>query len=355
MDNEGNKQTDIKWINVARSVAILLVVLCHSTENSYWLSTEFMSTVGTSSKICALFLFTLGRLGVPIFLFISGYLLLNRKYGEKEIKKFYSNNLLSLVVTTEIWIIIYDLYLLFFNQSDVSIVILLKNMLFLRSVDMGHMWYMPMIIGAYLFVPFVANALYGLKGKIMCLPMILMGIIYFLMPIVNLLRQINGDDGLNNIISFEFCGCYGFILLLGKFQRDGILKKIKSVYLIMTAAISFIATVGLQYYAYEKGVGYNVWYNCGTLIICSYAIFELISRIKTIKFEKVFFSISRCSFGIYLAHLIFIQVIARHFQTDLYLLKTIILFVASTLISWGMVHVVSKNKKLGKLLFFVKR
>lgn len=192
---------------------------------------------------------------------------------------------------------------------------------------MGHMWYMPMIIGAYLFICFVANAIYGLKFKVMRLPMILMGIIYFLMPIVNLLRQIKGEDGLYSVISFVFCGCYGYIILLGKFQRDGILKRIKSVYLILVAIVSFIFTVGLQYYAYENNVSYNVWYDCGTLIICSYMLFELLSRMRTIKFEKIFYSISRCSFGIYLIHLIFIQVLSRYMQTNLYLAKTIIIFV----------------------------
>lgn len=80
-ENGSTKQTDILWINVARSVAILLVVLCHATENSYGLNLDFMSQINTTSKILSLSLFTLGRLGVPIFLFISGYLLLNRRYG----------------------------------------------------------------------------------------------------------------------------------------------------------------------------------------------------------------------------------------------------------------------------------
>jgi surface polysaccharide O-acyltransferase-like enzyme len=36
---------------------------------------------------------------------------------------------------------------------------LVRDMMFFKYINLNHMWYMPMIIGIYVFIPFVANSL----------------------------------------------------------------------------------------------------------------------------------------------------------------------------------------------------
>ena len=51
--------------------------------------------------------YVFSRIGVPLFLMISGALLFNKEINNAEdIKKFYKHNLLSLLITSEIWMFI---------------------------------------------------------------------------------------------------------------------------------------------------------------------------------------------------------------------------------------------------------
>ena len=102
-----------KAIDFARAFAIICVILTHVTETTYQLQAEAVWG-GEHIKLLALSLFAIGRLGVPIFLFLTGYLLLDRGYSIEKMKYFWNNNLKSLLMITEIWIIIYFVFFCFF-------------------------------------------------------------------------------------------------------------------------------------------------------------------------------------------------------------------------------------------------
>lgn len=164
----------IGWIDYARCIAILLVVLCHSTESVYQLNLQFMNGLGATEKYLGFALFTAGRLGVPIFLLISGYLLLQRFYDDAGLTKFYKNNWLGLLTTYELWVVLYNAYFYIaygtFSFKDIT-----KEMLLLKHVPLPHMWYLPMIIGIYLCVPLMANAMYSIKLEKIKIPLSIIG------------------------------------------------------------------------------------------------------------------------------------------------------------------------------------
>lgn len=91
-----NEKARIEWIDLVRAVAILLVVLCHSTESIYQLNLEYMTAVPFLSRVCGFACFTAGRLGVPLFLMITGSLLLSRDYDSDSIKYFWKKKWLPL-------------------------------------------------------------------------------------------------------------------------------------------------------------------------------------------------------------------------------------------------------------------
>lgn len=132
-----------------RTFAIISVVVCHVKEEIYKLNLESIGELDLFNKVCVLCLFTFGRLGVPIFLFLTGYLLLDRDYDDKTTVVFWKRNLLSLLVTTVIWIVIYNLFFSCNYGNTLSWKLIVKECLFLERVPLPHMWYMPMIIGVY--------------------------------------------------------------------------------------------------------------------------------------------------------------------------------------------------------------
>lgn len=154
------KKNRILWLDIARCLAILSVLLVHSAESGYTLAFEELAGLGIPSACFRAICFTAGRLGVPLFLAISGYLLLDRDFSTSEkIIKFYKTNLLPLLLTVEIWVVLYYIIQVLFNSQTFELRNLIDNMLFMRVNEFSHFWYMPMIIGLYIAIPFIARAI----------------------------------------------------------------------------------------------------------------------------------------------------------------------------------------------------
>lgn len=90
IENACEKDKRIVYLDIARTLAIILVIFCHAVETIYKMNIFEWNSINIWSKIFKTAAFTVGRLGVPIFLFISGQLLLrkNIETGE-DCLKFY--------------------------------------------------------------------------------------------------------------------------------------------------------------------------------------------------------------------------------------------------------------------------
>lgn len=344
----------ICWLDFARCFAIISVVLVHSTEGVYPFNLDAMAEVEFSRKIFTFTLLTLGRLGVPIFLFATGYLLLDREYTTETTVRFWKKSLLGLLLTTEIWMIIYQIFETWFRGREWSIWILLENMLFLRKADISHFWYMPTILGLYLFIPFVAIALKRMDKKLLVVP-VLIGFAYlFVVPVMNVLLDMSGAEKVSGQLTLEFSGgVYGIYLIIGYLVKKEGFKKIRSTVLWGVFTVCFVSTVCLQLFAYSREYKYNVWYNCAFLFAAGVCLFELFSRL-TIKENSLVKNLAKCSFGIYLIHNPIRMMFVRYLHLDSNVVKIAVVFTLTFLISWLMVHVIGKIPKAGKVLFYMK-
>ena len=192
----------IYFLDIARTFAIISIVLCHSVELIYPIypnNLDSWTHLSVQSKIFRTIFFTIGRLGVPIFLFITGYLTLNKKIdSDEDCTKFYKRNLIPLLITTEIWIILYNVFLSVLNNKSFDIIATIKNMLFVEQVPLMNMWYMPMIIGIYIAIPFVSKIVKQFSIKSLKYPIIIILALQFLLPTVNVLLKIFGRTQYSN-------------------------------------------------------------------------------------------------------------------------------------------------------------
>lgn len=349
------KKNRIAWVDRARSVAVLCVILCHATERSFFFAGKDILEQPIVMQTLGFFLFTIGRLGVPIFLFISGFLLLQRTYEGEMSFRFWRHNFLPLLGVTECWIIIYNLFLIWYEQRQISLVGLVKNMLFLENVGLPHFWYLPMILGIYLVLPLLSVALNHLNNKAVLLPFILIAIYSFGCSTLNVFLNAKGVTALNNPLSTNFGqGVFVCYLICGYLVYKKVFDGIKKNHLIILMIFLLGATTLMQVWLSRTGYRYYVWYDSlplGLLALCLFLFMY-----KEDKGMGDGRSLSISSFGIYLIHIPIMEVINRYLSLEVFtgFVRTVILFVATLILSWGTVKIVSKNPKLGKFLFLIK-
>ena len=362
---QSNKKR-LVWLDIVRCMAIFCVILTHSTETYYTSIMTGQTTCSLSLWLICNFLFTMGRLGVPLFLAVTGALMLNREY--KDIPGFYKKSLLPLLVCAEIWTVFnYIFYCKWFTQ-EFSFKTLIYEMVFLKQPSLSHMWYLPMIIGCYVALPFVSKVLHSdLKLKD-CRLLVIAGIaVFFVVPTLNVFIK-NGAlelDAINIKIDSGFWGgCYGMYMLAGfAVSYKGLLSKIKTSLLPVIIILTFCINSLGQRYLYTHGFfEYKLyWYDNIAILIMGVLLFEFLRRLyinrESIHFGKIINYISRCSFGIYIIHMPIRFVLARMLQAYDFgtAKKMLMLFAADFIISAViLIPFFFVLKRFGKLLFHIK-
>lgn len=362
-NNTGDKAPSISdsrigWIDVARCFAIMTVILCHVSESVYFYSGIDIAKRSALSQTVGFSLFTIGRLGVPIFLFISGYLLLDRKYDGSACVRFWKNNFLRLLVVTQIWIIIYNIFLSVFQASDIVFSDVIKELLFLKNVDMPHMWYLPMILGIYITIPFVAIVYENIEKKFLYFPMAIAVIYCFGVPSINVILSAVNQPAINNQLFLYFSGgVYGLYLTVGYFFKKGFLSETKRGIHLFVLIAAFAGMIGFQIYCLRLGSAYKVWYDFILLPFAASAVFALIKGSNIYrKCPRVWNQLSTCSFGIYLIHKPIQSILMKllDFHSVNTPIRILILWLLVFILSWGIVTAVSRISKIGKWLFMVK-
>lgn len=348
----------VEWIDLLRVIAIFAVVLVHATESIYRFNVESMETISMQSKVFAITALAAGRLGVPIFLMITGYLLLDREYDPEKIVRFWKNNWLRLLVCTEIWVAGYDLFLKFYAKQELTAIGFIQDLLFVHKVNMGHVWYMPMILGFYLLIPFVARALKGIDLQMLRFPLSFFIVYSFGYPFAVLLYNVlTGGSPLQLQISLGFSGgTYGIYLIMGYVIKRGILKNFKSLFLTMVSIVSFLAIISLMLYSYHMGYAYNVWYNNLFIFIATVTIFELGSRIQHIYLYPIVKWFAKYSFGVYFIHYLIRLFLKSYVRKWAVLLpvKVMALFFISNFGAFVIAYLLDRIPKIGKWILYLK-
>ena len=218
-ENEGSRiykdKQRIVWADIARTIAIFCVVLCHAVGKVYPFCLDSINSLSPQARLLAHSCLYIGRLGVPIFLILTGYFLLPRDYSFENCKKFWKNKCIPLLITTEIWFFLYWIFQSFQTRS-IDFLKLIYEMLFLRNTDINHLWYLPMVLGIYIFIPFISRAIKQIPNKILWMIVIFVVLYCFVVPFINNILLFNGLSGIKNILYLEYSGkVYGVYLIIG--------------------------------------------------------------------------------------------------------------------------------------------
>ena len=343
-------------LDLLRTLAIFSVLFMHATEQIYPLTVAGVSGLSTVSQLFVLLGLAVGRLGVPFFLMLTGYLLLPRWYDEKSCVLFWKKSLLPLIAVTAFWNAIYFLFTIVFYQSDFALFPFLKEILFLKPQSLIHMWYMAMIIGIYLFIPLISMLLEKISTRLLLVPMLVGTVCLVCVPSADSFLQLCGKGGIQNQIALDFSGSYyGLYLLIGYlFSKYNYGKRVSGGFLSL-GIVSVAATVFYTWLQARHGMDFNFWYNFFGVFAAAVGIFGAFVCLPRIPFNKVFCHISKHSFGIYILHLPLQMLLLKwvplpHNNQFSVLCMWLLPLLVSDLVVAG----ISKIPKVGKWLFLTK-
>lgn len=225
---------------------------------------------------------------------------------------------------------------------------------------MGHFWYMPMIIGLYLFLPIISNALSSLSEKTVLFPVAVVFVLTSIIPVLSVLSGSVGGPTFGTILDLGFSGgLYGSYMLLGFLVKRGYFKRFSTLVVLMVGFLSFSLVVAMQFILFSKGVDYAVWYSNCFLIIAGLCLFELVSRLKNPISGSLITSLSKYSFAIYLVHfpilMILTSFIGRISTAGVpEVIEVAILLFTVLVSSWVISILISKIPKLGSKLLYMR-
>ena len=323
----------IFWIDIVKFVAILFVILAHIVwivEQEIHINGNLLNDFLTINRIIA-------TLGVPLFMLVSGSLLLGKDFrSNSDIFAFYKRGLLPLFITAEIWIVIYCLVTI----RPFSLKEMLLCMAFAHKPEV-HIWYVRLIVIYYLLIPFLNR----LRSKQISVYISLLIVIAAFTFIYNGWLILKGDICPTNSNRSYFC--YLIYMAIGyKMSRIKLSKTILAISYILAIVGGHILFLSLT------RVNYFLWYDNSMIALISMSLFYIIRHLcNSFKNNKSIVEISKMSYGIYLSHFILIYIIGKCMQyygcnIGIFYLSLLSIILIEFAIIWGVKKIMPKFSKV---------
>ncbi|UIR56168.1 acyltransferase family protein [Sphingobacterium sp. SRCM116780] len=283
----------LSYIRVLRIIATIAVIAIHA-------SSGYLNSINITgfdwNYANAINSFT--RFSVPIFVMLSGALLLTK---EEQVGLFYKKRLSKICYPFIFWTIIYILYHM--RGLDLTTDQLISTVIYrLKNGANAHLWYLYMIIGLYLAIPFLQ--------KIMQHATIREIEIFLFLWFVTLFTFNKGLPSYFPKLDLTFFSGYIGFLILGYYLR----VKDFSSYKVLSLFIFILTAVATTYFTYKESLNEGKftpflygYLSPNTFIIATSLFIFIKSIAEDITLPKWALWIDDYSFGVYLCHILILN------------------------------------------------
>ena len=254
MINKANINYDL-----GRLVACILVVLHHT----FGIKPQAYPTLYLFTSTC-----------VPLFILLSGSLLLNQKYS---ILVFYKKRLSKILLPALFWILFYSLFRIateFYVNGSISYYTILKNSIGINGWPYYHLWYLYLIFLLYLITPILQqiHLLFREKNKLLMQIILCILLLFFVFTFDNVWLE------------YLTIYCLGGVISTVIKTVDIVYQKLVFVTLSFLTLLCFV---------------FNFEYTLG--LILPILIFTSLLRFPIIK-GRIYSALISLTFGIYFIH-----------------------------------------------------
>ncbi len=319
-----DQKSRIVTYDLIRSIAIAMVISIHTVETLfYWDLAKHNYAVHFINWLVQTILYILGRLGVPFFLMLTGALMFPRSYTTgTEIKQHLLHRFLPLYRVSVFWIFIFQIV----ENRPLALNQWINCLQYAVFLDIGVkplLWYLPTILGIYLFLPIFSQIVQHFSSKVLWF---YCGVVLLFCSIVPTLQIISTPFRLSILLrSLSSWGDHFLITLYPAYAIIGYLcfyrKSLRNVRLSWLALISSAALILLlviQWRAYQP-VGHGtvdlLWYQSFPIVALSVSLAEILTRLPLKRQSvsaSILFQISSNSFAMYLIHFFIIELLLKY-------------------------------------------
>jgi surface polysaccharide O-acyltransferase-like enzyme len=287
---------NLDWINSLRLIALLAVIVLHVSA----IPLGQYGHVPLNTWLTADLFNALVRFAVPVFVMITGALLLHREY---ELGAFLKKRLSRVVVPFLFWSLVYVGYsfyneeLVFTNDTGENVRLVLHQLKYGSSY---HLWYVYMLIGLYFFIPIISKfARNATKREIE----------YFLaMWIVVMLIAQPILSRFNPQVDLHYFAGYAGYLVLGHYLTFNVNYSKRVVIWLWALFVAMVAIITIgTYLLYKYTTLITLLYEpLGPSIVILASIVFLLGRFTKVQLPPAILKakdfVNQYNFGIYLSH-----------------------------------------------------
>lgn len=289
-------------IDVIRFVAITLVIVLHCTAFPY----QFLNSQVTSLDILNWFTddfyAAVGLIGVPLFIMLTGALLLNPNRDDEPLKVFYKKRLDRIALPFTFWTVVYFAWSFTVLGKPLTLFNIGQGLL---SGSYFHLWYLYLLMGLYAITPVLRVLVKHMDRKLFTYLLVLWFIGTVFTPFIHKFTDFNYYP-----FTFIIVDGVGYFLL-GTYLLYSNVKRSRTAMIFILGVLGAVvgewlltATMGQAY------TGYFHNYMNPTIIIASVALFTLLISLDFSsignhkKTSRVLHWVSQNSLPLYLIHMI---------------------------------------------------
>lgn len=293
MKKKGSKgQPKEVWIELLRIIACFCVIVNHTN------SQVFLNTTPSLEWFISLAYFFVSKIAVPIFVMISGYLLLEREDT-------YQKHFFRIVRITAVLL----LFSLFYYVNDIKAgqytTYSIGRFLYLvmKNPMTGSFWYLYMYIGLLMMLPFLQKMVKGMKKIDFYVFFSISFLFYGIWPIV---IHYVPELAISSELDMPLFSGYLTMFLMGyylkKYSISSYFGKLVSIFLLCLATAFNVMVTYLEYsYVSQDNYLFLDDRTLFPIILASGCVFYLIKDMKfKEKISVILSEIGACTFGIFL-------------------------------------------------------
>lgn len=308
---EVHEQNKYVYLEILRSIAVFFVIFNHTGSDGFFLFAEM--PVGSFAYWIYMFISVFIKFSVPVFLAISGALLLKKR--NESIGQLWKNRIAKMFFILIFYSLLYDIVCCVMEGRAFNIINFLISRYTAFSLDSVHLWYLYAYIAFLVGLPFLRVMVRELEDKHYYY-MIAIALLLDLVPMIEFLFLNSGYELayyfknlwiVRDIVLYPCIGYYIHNKLDLKNKRKQIIW-LWGACVIGVIIVCFMTHYRGQVTGVLEEVYSQVYHN-------SFSVLSMMAVFTTVKYvyenvevpkviNKVIISIGKSSFGIYLLHLL---------------------------------------------------